>query len=94
MMNAAESRARELCRKTHGNDSLWEMYLDDARRENPSIRGPTAQQGVIPDTWVMPFGQYKGMLLRDIPEGYLVWLHGQADIDDDLRTAVEAVLEL
>ena len=25
----------------------------------------------------MPFGKYKGTLLCDIPEYYLVWYHGQ-----------------
>lgn len=25
----------------------------------------------------MPFGKYKGRLIADIPENYLVWMHGQ-----------------
>ena len=24
----------------------------------------------------MPFGKYKGMILRDLPEEYVVWLYG------------------
>lgn len=92
-MSEVEARARELCRRTHGNDSLWEMYLDDAARENRSGRsyGP---QAAAPSDWVMPFGRYKGGLLKDIPRGYLIWLHDKAEIDDGLRTAVAEVLDL
>lgn len=28
-------------------------------------------------TKTMPYGKYKGRLLYDIPEHYLVWMHGQ-----------------
>lgn len=28
-------------------------------------------------TKTMPFGKYKGRLLCDLPEEYLVWLHGK-----------------
>lgn len=36
----------------------------------------------------MPFGKHKGMELKDLPSGYVRWLLGTADIDDDLRQSL------
>lgn len=37
------------------------------------------QQKVLMElvTTKMPFGKYKGKLIADIPENYLVWYHGE-----------------
>jgi len=35
----------------------------------------------------MPFGRHEGELLRDLPDGYLLWLSGR-DLYEPLRSAV------
>lgn len=40
----------------------------------------------------MPFGKHKGVLLTDLPEGYLKWLNG-TDLDEDLRHSVDKIIE-
>lgn len=37
----------------------------------------------------MPFGKFKGVLLADLPEEYLSWLHS-LDLREPLKAAVEA----
>lgn len=39
----------------------------------------------------MPFGKHKGSKLSKLPSGYISWLKGIADLDKDLRTALEAL---
>ncbi len=99
-MTPAEARAREICHKVHGNDSLWELYLEDARRDlwrrggGLTPRRPrSAQRPVAPQDWQMPFGKHKGESLGNLPIGYLRWLYEATDVDPDLRAAVESVLE-
>jgi hypothetical protein len=42
----------------------------------------------------MPFGKYKGMLLRDIPSDYLVWVLGNVTrLNYYLRFEIETLLQ-
>lgn len=36
----------------------------------------------------MPFGKYKGMKIRDLPDGYLQWLGTLPNLDACLRAAI------
>jgi Putative quorum-sensing-regulated virulence factor len=38
----------------------------------------------------MPFGKYKGRLLRELPADYLRWLHDACDLREPLRQDIEA----
>ncbi len=42
---------------------------------------------------LMPFGQYKGWNLNDVPINYLLWLSEEADIFGQLKWSVTAILE-
>ena len=41
----------------------------------------------------MPFGKYRGVLVADLPDDYLTWLHG-IELHEPLRTAVKTEFEL
>jgi hypothetical protein len=40
----------------------------------------------------MPFGKYKGRLLSELPDGYLLWLLDLPDLNPWLRRALESEL--
>lgn len=42
----------------------------------------------------MPFGKYKGWLIADIPEHYLVWLHGKGFPEGKLGMWLHTVYEI
>ncbi len=42
----------------------------------------------------MPFGKYKGRLICDIPEHYLVWLHGKGFPDGKLGMWLHTLYEI
>jgi uncharacterized protein len=42
----------------------------------------------------MPFGKYKGWLLCDLPEPYLVWFHQQGFPQDELGKQLSAMYEV
>ncbi len=42
----------------------------------------------------MPFGKYKGQLICDIPEHYLVWLHKQGFPEGKLGMWLHTVYEI
>jgi hypothetical protein len=37
----------------------------------------------------MPFGKFKGQLLRELPDDYLCWLRTECDLREPLRMRVE-----
>jgi hypothetical protein len=39
-------------------------------------------------TMRLPFGKFRGMLLTDVPDDYLAWLHALPDLREPLRGAV------
>lgn len=41
-----------------------------------------------PDSPLMPFGKYKGSLLKDLPSDYLLWLGTRDDLRQPLLGAV------
>ena len=41
----------------------------------------------------MPFGKYKGVDVRDLPEDYVVWLIDTIELRDPLKSAVRAEAE-
>ena len=43
---------------------------------------------------VMPFGKYKGELLLDLPEPYLVWFHGEGWPNGVLGERMAAMYEV
>jgi uncharacterized protein (DUF3820 family) len=45
-------------------------------------------------TKTMPFGKYKGKLLCDIPEHYLVWMHGKGFPDGKLGMWLHTLYEI
>jgi uncharacterized protein (DUF3820 family) len=45
-------------------------------------------------TKTMPFGKYKGRLLCDIPEAYLVWLHRQGFPEGKLGMWLSTLYEI
>lgn len=45
-------------------------------------------------TKTMPFGKYKGRLLCDVPEHYLVWLHGKGFPDGKLGMWLHTLYEI
>ncbi|WP_144606672.1 DUF3820 family protein [Algoriphagus algorifonticola] len=42
----------------------------------------------------MPFGKYKGRLLCDVPEHYLVWMHGQGFPEGKLGMCLHTLYEI
>lgn len=42
----------------------------------------------------MPFGKYKGRLLLELPEPYMVWFHGQGFPNNKLGQQLALVYEL
>lgn len=38
----------------------------------------------------MPFGKFKGVLVADLPDDYLMWLRSLGTLREPLRSAVEA----
>jgi uncharacterized protein (DUF3820 family) len=45
-------------------------------------------------TKTMPYGKYKGRLLCDIPEHYLVWMHGQGFPEGKLGMWLHTLYEI
>ena len=42
----------------------------------------------------MPFGKYKGWLLVDLPEPYIVWMAGKGFRNDSIGKMLETVYEI
>jgi hypothetical protein len=40
----------------------------------------------------MPFGKFKGLVLDEVPRGYLEWLNGNVKLYGPLKVGVEALL--
>jgi uncharacterized protein (DUF3820 family) len=53
---------------------------------------PTILEGLI--TMKMPYGKYKGYVLRNIPEYYLVWMHQQGFPKGKLGAMLETLYEI
>lgn len=45
----------------------------------------------LPGTTQMPFGKHQGMMIKDLPKAYVSWLLTKADIDEDLKFALEVL---
>lgn len=45
-------------------------------------------------TKTMPFGKYKGKLLCDIPEHYLIWMHGKGFPEGKLGMCLHTLYEI
>lgn len=45
-------------------------------------------------TTPMPFGKYKGWLLIDLPETYIVWFHGQGFPEGNLGQLLGLLYEI
>lgn len=45
-------------------------------------------------TMKMPYGKYKGRLLADLPEPYLVWYHGKGFPDGKLGQLLGLIYEI
>ena len=52
------------------------------------------QQLVEAINTVMPFGKYRGRLLLELPEPYLVWFHSQGFPDSKLGQQLALVYEV
>jgi len=47
-----------------------------------------------PETFVMPFGKYKGERLIDIPKNYLEWLYFEfGGLNGNLKESIKSILE-
>jgi uncharacterized protein (DUF3820 family) len=91
-MDQAEKLARQRSARDHGNDSLWEMYLEDARLDTARANRATTRDD-DPRAVRMPFGKHEGERVVDLSNGYLAWL-GRADLRrEDLREAVSLEIE-
>ena len=42
----------------------------------------------------MPFGKYKGRILRDLPENYLVWFHQKGFPPGEIGVLLSALYEI
>lgn len=43
---------------------------------------------------IMPFGKYKGKLVKDIPENYLIWINSQEYVNGKLSQQLLLMAEL
>ena len=43
---------------------------------------------------IMPFGKYKGKLIKDIPENYLIWLNSQEYVNGKLSQQLLLMADL
>lgn len=43
--------------------------------------------------FVMPFGMYRGTLLKDLDLSYLDWLHNKATLKEPLKSYVKSIYE-
>ena len=54
---------------------------------------PPAKTGRQRGAYVMPFGQHKGSLITQIPDGYLIWMFETMELREPLKSALNAELE-
>lgn len=71
-------------------------YLASRKALDMSFEGyvtPQQETSTLPDinTYKMPFGKHAGLLLKDIPDGYLHWLSSQ-DLKEPLRSLVNQLV--
>ena len=45
----------------------------------------------LPASTQMPFGKHRGVAIKDLPKAYVSWLLNKADIDEDLKFALESL---
>ncbi len=81
---------RQLSTRTYGNDTVWEMFIEDVKREFKDTLFPTKRSINNP---VMPFGKYAGEPVSSVPTGYLKWLLREMDLDEALELVTEGELE-
>jgi len=57
---------------------------------------PTHNPNLLLDliTMKMPYGKYKGYILCDIPEYYLVWMHGKGFPEGKLGMLLSTLYEI
>lgn len=78
------------------------LYIDDdAHRRRDGSEGlaavteiPEAERLLEVVRWSMPFGKYKGVVLIDLPEPYLVWFSQRGFPKGKLGEALALTLEI
>ena len=59
-----------------------------------SLSGFDAEEALDVLLWLMPFGRYKGVVLLDLPEPYLVWFSREGFPTGKLGEAMALALEV
>lgn len=79
--------------KAHSADGdvavLFNLVKHMCEQTGLGIAGLLALQDTPRQIARMPFGKWKGTLLKDMPADYIHWLLTKANIDDDLRTSLQ-----
>ena len=96
MITKGSEKARTMIKKAHRADmdiiltaNILMHLVHHLKVQNLEELYEKSQQARIPKT--INFGKHRGTLIADLPQDYVQWLLGKADLDPYLRQALETL---